>query len=182
MMGGNYPGWAGPPPSNLHALPRGGGMRCTGKQNESLARGSFQLQRLQCGGAGLKWRCGRGQRRRGGARDGRSPGHAAVPAARHSTTQQTNVRRVHHNPNQTSVHRYAHFATTRNNQSSTVTYLTNHKNCFCESGNVPPFYRWNVSDDQHWSCRNVVSAGLREMEGHRTCHDPGPAHRRAADV
>ena len=110
------------------------------------------------------------------------PVHAAAPAARHSTTQQTNVRRVHHNPNQTSVHRYAHFATTRNNQSSTVTYLTNHKNCFCESGNVPPFYRWNVSDDQHWSCRNVVSAGLREMEGHRTCHDPGPAHRRAADV
>ena len=126
--------------------------------------------------------CGRGQRRRGGARNGRSPGHAAVPAARHSTTQRTNVRRVHHNPNQTSVHRYAHFATTRNNQSSTVTYLTNHKNYFCESGNVPPFYRWNVSDDQHWSCRNVVSAGLREMEGHRTCHDPGPAHRRAADV
>ena len=111
-----------------------------------------------------------------------SPGHAAVPAARHSTTQQTNVRRVHHNPNQTSVHRYAHFATTRNNQSSTVTYLTNHKNCFCESGNVPPFYRWNVSDDQHWSCRNVVSAGLRELEGHRTCHVPGSAHRRAADV
>ena len=154
MMGGNYPGWAGPPPSNLHALPRDRGMRCIVKQNESLASGFFQLQHLQCNSVGLEWRRGRGQRRRSGARDGRSPGHAAVPAARHSTTQQTNVRRVHHNPNQTSVHKYTHFATARNNQLSTVTCLVTTGVIFVQL-TISRFFTVNM-----FQTTNISRAGL----------------------